>query len=106
MPFPRHFRVAEASLNSVSAGLALANAVVDALRAGETVVLDLSAAERMTPSFANALAMTILDAAGEAVAASRLSVLSTSGPVNEAWSKSVERYRRGFRLSTQRPGAA
>jgi hypothetical protein len=102
----KEFRVEEQSLNTVAAGLSLAQHTVSALRNGEDVRIDLCAAERMTPSFANALVMTILMAVGEREFSDRVRLSASSGLVLEAWAKAVERYRRGIRLSTQQPGAA
>ena len=102
----REFRASEPSLNTVGAGLLLASQAVTALGRGDPVCIDLSPAERMTPSFANALVMTILEAVGEREFESRVTLRASSDLVREAWSKAVERYKRGIRLSTQRPGAA
>ena len=99
----REFRASEPSLNT---GLLLASQAVTALGRGDPVCIDLSPAERMTPSFANALVMTILEAVGEREFESRVTLRASSDLVREAWSKAVERYKRGIRLSTQRPGAA
>jgi hypothetical protein len=94
------------SLNAVPAALELAARVVAVLEHGGTVILDLRAVERLTPSFANALAMTILDAAEPAEFRSRVDVRTGSDAVRESWSSAVSRYERGIRLSTQRKGAA
>ena len=102
----REFRTTDPSLNTVGAGLALANEIVKTLLRGESVHLDLTAAQRMTPSFANALVMTMLEAVGEAAFHARVRLSTSADPVAEAWSKAIERYKRGIRLSTQRPGAA
>ncbi len=102
----RQFRPTEQSLNTVGAGLSLAEQIVSALRNGGVVQVDLTAAERMTPSFANALVMTVLDAVGEEEFRARVSVSHSSELVAEAWTKAVQRYARGIRLTTQRPGAA
>ncbi len=102
----KQFRETEAALNTVAAGLSLAAMVINELKAGSSVQLDFVAVERMTPSFANALVMTILDAVGVEVFRTRVSIAFSSTLVQEAWMKAVERYERGIRLSTQRPGAA
>jgi hypothetical protein len=103
---PRLIAGSDPSLNSVGAGLALAQQVIAAVRSGEAVTLDLRAAERMTPSFANALVMTILESIAAGQFESMVQPLFASQTVEEAWSKAAERYRRGIRLSTQRPDVA
>lgn len=94
------------SLNTVTAGITVAHAAVAALQAGATVRIDMTQAERMTPSFANALVMTILDAVGSATFNARVCPVFSTPAVQEAWNKAVERYNRGLRLSNQQSGAA
>lgn len=102
----RNFSAEGPSLNSVGGGLALAQLVVAALKAGEHVQIDLALADRMTPSYANALVMTILEAVGEEGFRLRVVHRATSPMVSEAWAKAVERYKRGIRLTTQQTDAA
>lgn len=99
-------QVTEPTLNTVASGLSLARDIVAALRCGRAVALDMSTVERMTPSFANALVMTILDAVGLPVFRAQLQMSTVSPVVQDAWAKAIERYERGIRLTTQRPGAA
>ena len=94
------------TLNTVLTGLRLAERVVGALKAGRSVFLDLRGVERLTPSFANAVVMTILDAVGIDEFRSKLRVEIASPLVAEGWSKAIERYERGIRLTTQRSNVA
>ncbi|KAA0215530.1 MAG: DUF4325 domain-containing protein [Leptolyngbya sp. PLA3] len=92
--------------NSAGLGVTTAEKVLALLRQHQTVELDFAGVERITASFANALVMTILELVGEEALRSRL-LLSHAAPLVAAeWEKAIERYRRGIRLSTQRPGAA
>jgi hypothetical protein len=106
MPVERTLQIPESSLNTVSAALLLAQQAIESLRKHEPVRVDLTRAERMTSSFANALVMTILDAVGEQVFQSSVTLDTPSALVRESWDKAVERYRRGIRLTTQQSGAA
>lgn len=94
------------SLNSAATGLELAEQASGTLRAGGVVQIDLQDIERMTASFANALVMTLLDAFGVAEFERRVLPINATPFVLESWSAAVDRYRRGIRLTTQRPGAA
>jgi hypothetical protein len=105
-PSNLNFELEGPTQNTVSAGLDLARRVVTALTAGHTVQLDLQSVERLTPSFANALVMTILEGVGPDTFSSRLRVRFGSEFVEDGWRKAVERYERGVRLTTQREGAA
>jgi hypothetical protein len=103
----RHrFQLEGATLNTVPAALELAKRVIAQLRSGENVHLDLEPVERLTPSVANALVMTILDEVGRAEFDAMISVAFGSELASESWTKAVQRYERGIRLSTQRQGAA
>lgn len=62
--------------------------------------------DRMTPSFANALVMTVIEAVGLAGFTASVTLINANALVAESWLKAVERYQRGIRLSTQQPGAA
>ncbi|MFN0011797.1 MAG: hypothetical protein ACKVS8_09165 [Phycisphaerales bacterium] len=94
------------SLVSAGAGLEHAAAVLAALARVGRVQLDATAAERMTPSFANALVMSILDAIGQSDFERRVELVGGPENLRENWNKAVDRYGRGIRLSTQRPRAA
>lgn len=94
------------ALNSGAAGLSLAIEALSAVGAEGVVRLDFGAVERMTASFANALVMTLLAELGEEALISRVALVSASDAVLAEWRRAIERYQRGIRLSTQRPGAA
>lgn len=94
------------TLNTVSKGLELAERIVTALKLGRSVTLDFADAERLTPSFANAVVMTILDAVGIEGFRSKLRMETASPLVKESWAKAIERYERGIRLTTQRSNVA
>ena len=100
------FIVEHSTLNAVPAGLSLARSIIEALEDGRAVRLDLEFIERLTPSVANALVMTVLDAVDVVAFRARIQVKFGSVLVEEAWNKAVSRYERGVRLTTQRQGAA
>ena len=91
---------------SPALGVELGNAIVKAVRAGNLVRVDLSGIERMTPSVANAIVLTVIEAVGEAQFGSHVLVETESAEIQDSWDKAVARYRRGIRLSTQRPRSA
>lgn len=91
---------------SAAAGVEHAAAALAALARGGRVQLDATDADRMTPSFANALVMSILDAIGQSDFERRVELVGGPENLRENWDKAVERYGRGIRLSTQRPHAA
>jgi hypothetical protein len=100
------FKPAGPTLNTVPAGLDLAVRIVELLKRERHAVLDFAEVERLTPSFANALVMTILDAVGLDELERKLRVANASPLVSESWFKAIERYQRGIRLSTQRQNVA
>jgi hypothetical protein len=87
-------------LNRASAGLELAKSVLDHLAAHESVELDFSPVDRITPSFANAFVMTIL-AANDSRLPENLFLLNRNDLVEKEISLSISAYSRGLRLSTQ-----
>jgi hypothetical protein len=84
----------------------MAAEVLSATRAEEIVHLDFMDVERMTASYSNALVMTLLGELGAETLGLRVLPVSANHAVLAEWERAVERYRRGIRLSTQRPGAA
>jgi STAS-like domain of unknown function (DUF4325) len=87
-------------LNSPDLGIALAYRVRDRVNAGKNVVIDFSNAERMTPSFANAFAMTLLEFFPNGDWANYVTFIKTNDFVENAIRRSIDRHRRGIRLST------
>ena len=88
-------------LNRAQAGLDLARQVLDRIRASGSVSLDLTNVDRITPSFANAFVMTILDESGESDLPHSLTLLNPNDQVSREIAISVDRYARGLRLTTQ-----
>lgn len=103
---PRIVKPAGPALNTVGDGLALAELLVTAVSAGERVELDFSLVERMTPSFANAVVMTVYERVSAEVGKSAIQVRHASQAVEHAWTKAEDRFCRGIRLSTQQPRSA
>lgn len=94
------------TLNTVASGLSIASAVLEAVRTGHKVRVSLMNAERMTPSFANALVMTLMESLGAEAFHAQVSLETASAAVSDQWNAAIDRYDRGIRLTTQRPGAA
>ena len=91
----------ETVLNHADRGLALARLILDRLNAGQTLTLDFARVERVTPSFANAFIMTLLEAAPVETLREAVKMVNRNDTVAVAINDSVRRYRRGIRLSTQ-----
>ena len=83
-------------------GLQLAEDVLRALREVETISIDFADVHRMTPSFANAFIMTLLEQLSIDEAKRRVSFLDLHENVAASINQSIHRYRKGIRLSTQR----
>ena len=96
VPIQDHF------LRSSIDGANLAATVLRALDDGETVRIDFSGVEIMTPSFANAFVMLLLERHEVPQLRERCEFLNRSDHVVCAMNRSVERYRQGIRLTTQR----
>lgn len=94
------------ALNSGAMGISLAERILSIVQSNGQISLDFSQVERMTASFTNALVMTLLEALGGEALIERVSRESAANGVLAEWQRAVERYERGVRLSTQRPGAA
>lgn len=88
-------------LLSAASGLEMAEKLLAALTAEQAAVLDLETVESMSPSFVNALVMTLLESVPREVLRARLSVRNTRSGVIRAINRSIERYDDGVRLSTQ-----
>jgi hypothetical protein len=93
----------ESSLRTSMSAEELARAVIDALRTERIVELDFQDVEIMTPSFANALVMTLLDEFPIEVLRERCVMLNRRDTVRESLSHAAQRYLRGIRLSSQMP---
>lgn len=88
-------------MNSATAGLALAAQVLDRMAFSDICEIDFSHAERMTPSFANAFVMTVLVQHPRAFADQRIVLYHANKAVSHAVERSIDRFARGVRLSTQ-----
>jgi hypothetical protein len=91
----------QAVLNSPDAGSALAFRVLEILHAGDNVTIIFNNVERMTPSFANAFVMTLLERFSSHEFSNRVEFTNVSDAVHAAITKSIERYERGIRLTSQ-----
>jgi len=98
----RIFRFQVRAMNSATAGLELARDVLCCLRSDESVLIDLEAVERVTPSFANALIMTLLAEIPRVELAARAPIVNASPSVAQSLAESARRYEAGIRLSSQR----
>jgi hypothetical protein len=85
----------EPILNRANAGLALAHQVLDALAWADAVTLDFSTVDRMTPSFANAFMMTILEALEDS--RERVLLLHRNEQVIRVMEESARRFDCGLR---------
>ncbi len=88
-------------LNSASRGAELAHAVLEQVALNGTVEIDASEVIRVTPSFANAFVMTVLDRMPDALACGKVRLVA-SDFVRAAFVASEDRFARGIRLSSQR----
>lgn len=94
------------AFRNASDGVALFVRVSDRLRRADTVEINCSGVHRVTPSFANAFVMNLLAEFPVEVLRQRCPITGCAQHVEYAFRKSVDRYQRGIRLSTQRSGAA
>lgn len=92
----------EPVLNSASAGLELATRILESARDGSTVALDFIQVERMTPSYANALVMTLLHAHSLQWLRENVILVHRDERITRAMNDSVKRYENGIRLNNQR----
>jgi len=92
----------DTALRSASEGAALAEQVLERLDAGESVRLDLSSVEIMTPSFANTLVMMLMARYELAELRARCEFANRSAHIIEVMNRAATRYQRGIRLSSQR----
>jgi len=96
----------EAVLNSAIAGAELAAQVETAIVASDRVTLDLSNVRRVTPSFANAFVMKVLEVTRAASLNVVVDIRSDQPIVLSAFADAESRFQRGIRLSSQRPVSA
>lgn len=89
-------------MRSASLGESLAEVVSRALELQRDVRIDLASVEIMTPSFANAFLMTLLDRFPIAMLQSRCVFLNRQQSVIEVMNRAVQRFQSGVRLSAAR----
>ncbi len=89
------------ALNSAERGFALAEHVEALLNNDDHVELDFSAVTRMTPSYANAFLMVLLERLTPGEVGCRIMMRNQEPNVEAALRKSRDRYMRGLRLSMQ-----
>jgi len=88
-------------LNSATLGCELAAQVLEQLSLGASVHIRATDVSRVTPSFANAFVMTVLERFPDAFASHRCTIEADAW-VDDAFVASMDRYARGIRLSGQR----
>ncbi len=93
--------IQESALRSAGDGLERAKAVSAILDQGLSVRIDFAAVEIMTPSFANAFVMTLLERYPIERLRSGCEFLNRSEVVIESMNRAVTRYQNGIRLSSQ-----
>jgi hypothetical protein len=89
--------------NSAASGLDVAREISKLLAENREVCLNAQEVERMTPSFANAMVMTVLAEYPQEDFASRVLLDTSNQFVLQQVVAAVSRYNRGIRLSSQRP---
>ena len=97
--------VLQGVLNSASRGLEIAQEVLVRLERRERVVIDGAGAERMTPSFSNALIFTLAEKVGLDRLRTDFEMSGCTAIIQQAVEASISRYERGIRLSTQPPAS-
>ena len=102
----QEIRPTNSIFQSAGMGEAFATELTRALESSPLVHVDLSTVETMTPSFANAMVMTLLERFSLATLQSRCVFMNRSPHVIDVMNRAVLRYERGIRLSNQRPHAA
>ena len=90
------------ALRSASEGAALAEKILELLDAGESVRIDFSAVEIMTPSFANTLVMTLMARYEVPELRSKCEFANRSDHIILVMNRAAKRFQRGIRLSSQR----
>lgn len=93
----------EPVLNSATEGLLCAERVLSLLSPGDPVCFTWEKVERITPSYANALVFTVAERVGLERAERLFGESKRFEPAAESIRVSIDRYRRGIRLSSQQP---
>lgn len=90
------------ALRSASEALNTAQDIVAHLRSAERVRIDFAAVEMMSPSFANAFVMTLLEQFTVDQLRARCEFANRNDVVIAAMNRAVQRYQSGIRLTSQR----
>ena len=85
-----------------SDGEEMARCVIHGVLQRRLVRVDFEGVRYMTPSFANALMMTLMESLTEFDVQFRVQFANWSPDVKRAMDQAAERYSKGIRLSTQR----
>ena len=93
----------DAILNRANAGVRLASEILDALHSGQPVRLDFSNVDRMTPSFANALVMTLMHSPDWEHLKSRMVMEERNEQVISAMDESEAGFKRDCGLASSIP---
>lgn len=88
-------------LSSASEGIRLADDVIEQLRSHDRVHLDFAFVQFMTPSFTNALVMSLLHVLSADDFAARVEFDNTSERIEASLQRSQQRFEAGIRLSGQ-----
>ncbi|MEM8757233.1 MAG: DUF4325 domain-containing protein [Planctomycetota bacterium] len=94
-------RISEDALRSAANGSALAEQILRLLDAGDHVEVDMASVEAMTPSYANALVMTLLDRVPLEQLKVSCQFTNRNAHVVNAMNTAANRYLSGIRLSSQ-----
>lgn len=90
------------ALRSASEALDTAREILAHLREAERIRIDFAVVEMMSPSFANALVMTLLEQFTVDQLRARCEFANRNDVVIAAMNRAVQRYQSGIRLTTQR----
>jgi hypothetical protein len=90
------------ALRSASEGLEMAREIIARLRNAERFRVDFAAVEMMSPSFANALIMTLLEQFSVDQLRANCEFANRTEVVIDAMNRAAQRYQSGIRLTTQR----
>lgn len=88
-------------LRSATDGAQLAQEILSALANHEYVFIDFASVEVMTPSFANTLMMRLLAAYSVEELQAKCALANRSEHVAASMNRSIERFKKGIRLSSQ-----
>lgn len=91
----------ESVLSRAGRGVELANQVNALVSSKRLVRLDFAAVDRVTPSFTNAFVMSVLEHISVEEYQRQVLLLEQSPHVSSTFERSIMRYQKGIRLSSQ-----